>query len=150
MRRFHANPDPLGIPRNRFHVFLFVVLTLNGLSFLFGEPTSQTLNKAMPVLGLRAYGFLLIIGGIAVLCGMFWPGKNRSTGLLVKRTGYVALAFATGIYSIALVFVTPSPGAFLAASFSFYFAVLCAEQVRDINRAVNIIVGKKEASGAVS
>ena len=132
-------PDPLGVPRNPFHVFLFIIVLLNGLAFSFGVSTSAALNGELSTESLRLYGLLLGGGAALVLLGMFWPGDPRG-GLVTKRTGYFGIGAATLIYSIAVWEAVRTPESGLAASVAFTFGCMCFWQVHQINKRVKWII----------
>jgi hypothetical protein len=128
-------PDALGGPRNPFHVFLFLVVLVNGIAQVFGAETSTVLGEALPTWALRIYGCILATGAVAVLFGLFSPADLRDV-LLVKRIGYVALAIACGIFSTAVVFVNHTPGGLFSGSITAGFAGICWWQARAISRVV--------------
>jgi hypothetical protein len=135
--------DPMGLPRNPFHVFLFIIALFNGLSLMFAEPTSTAIENAFDDQWRIAYGALLSVGAGLVLAGMYWQGDRRS-GLFLKRGGYLGLCFATFIYSMAVIFVLHSTGGVLAASVTLGFSGVCGWQVHVINRRV-----KEELAGTI-
>lgn len=136
----NLKPDPMGIPRNAFHVFLFIVALLNGLSFIFGQPTSGTLEAELNPLLLQGYGTLLASSTTMVLSGMYWQG-TPSTGLLLKRTGYLGLCVTTAIYAVALIRTNYSLDVVLATSITASFSAVCGSQVVRINRLVKRRMG---------
>lgn len=136
----HLKPDPMGVPRNAFHVFLFLVAFANGIAIAFGQPTSTTLNSQLDQYFLRVYGLLLSVSTLAVLGGMYWPGDIR-TGLLWKRTGYVGLTFVTAIFAIALIANSErTTDIILVSSITMGFAGICASWVVKINRRVKMFI----------
>lgn len=127
-------PDPLGMPRNPFHVFLIVITLLNGLALVFGVSTSLTLERELVSLLERCYGFLLAVGAAGVLAGMYWPGDPRD-GLLAKRVGYVGLCVASLIYAYATVQRFGLSGALLG-SVCLAFAAICGWYAWQIGKIV--------------
>ena len=138
----HFKPDPMGDPRNPFHVFLLVVLVINGMSIATGPVTSVAI-EAMNDLGVRAFGLLLLAGAGCVLVGMYWPGDRR-TGLLVKKVGYLGLGASTFVYGCAVLYTTHNPGGYLAASVAVALAGICFWTVRRINKRVNKHIAYRE------
>ena len=127
-------PDPLGLPRNPFHVFLIAITFLNGLALVFGVSTSLTLEAELVSLLERCYGFLLAVGSLGVLVGMYWPGDPRD-GLLAKRSGYVALCVASLIYAYATVNRFGVNGVLLG-SICLAFSAICGWYAWQIGRIV--------------
>jgi hypothetical protein len=134
--------DPLGMPRNPFHVFLIIITFLNGLALVFGLSTSLTLQRELISLLERGYGLLLAAGAFGVLVGMFWPGDPRD-GLLAKRAGYVALATASMIYAYGTVARFGVQGVLLG-SLCVAFGSICIWYVRIINKIVRAAIGDSE------
>jgi hypothetical protein len=95
-----VKPDPLGRPRNPWHVYLMVVCTILGAATAFGYTLSAALGDALVSPAERGFGVLMAYGGLMVLIGMFWQGDPR-TGLIAKRVGYLALGIAAVIFGCA-------------------------------------------------
>lgn len=140
MTRLAFKPDPMGERRDPFRVFLFGVAFLNGVSFLFKTAPSSAIEASFPHKYVVIYGALLALGSGCVLVGMFWQGFARD-GLLIKRVGFVALAFVTAIYAIAVVIHTDDrTGVSLIASVVVAFSLICVQQVVRINRRVKFLM----------
>lgn len=135
----HLKPDPLGHPRNPFHVFLFIIILMNGLVIAFGVSTSAAVANALDPEWRRFYGLLLGSGAALVILGIFWPGDPRG-GLLTKRTGYFGLGAATCIFAGAVIYAVRTPESIMASSITFAFGCICFWQVHIINRRVNQII----------
>jgi hypothetical protein len=132
----------MGEPRDPFRVFLFLLAFFNGLAFIFTAPPSTAIEATFDHVFIVGYGVLLTLGSGFVLTGMFWQGFARD-GLLIKRVGFLALAFATAIYTGAVVVSAPGkPGVALAASVAGAFAGICAWQVRRINKRVKYLMSQ--------
>lgn len=127
-------PDPLGVPRNPFHVFLLVICLLNGGVLASGVSTSLSLEAGLVPLFERLYGLILFIGAGAVLAGMFWPADPRS-GLLLKRAGYLALGISATIFGIVGVVRFGLVG-LLSASVAIAFGAICFWYVWRVERFV--------------
>jgi hypothetical protein len=136
--KIQIKPDPLGQPRNGYQVLLFAIAIVNGLSILFFVPTSDALASVLDPMLLRTYGGILASAGIAVLLGMFWLG-HPVTALFLKRFGYLALFVAVGLYGMAIIIVTQTPGGFLSASFCLAFSLLCLRSSRQVNDRIRSI-----------
>lgn len=137
-RRIHEpRLDSSGFPINKFQVFLFVLCAINGFSLMLYVPISSALDGTLDNYQVRIYGSILFLGGVCVLLGMYWP-KVRD-GLLLKRIGYVSLAFATLIYGAAVIVFTGDSSGVLTGSTVLIFGLLCADQVWVINKRIDFL-----------
>lgn len=131
-------PDPIGEPRNSLAVFLLIMSFVSGALFLVGVPSSGGIEAELPRAASLTWGAVLAFGSGCVLLGMFWQGDRR-TGLLLKRTGFLALVVASGVYSATLVLLI-GVRALLSASVVLGYGWACAHQWRRVNRTVIRIV----------
>jgi hypothetical protein len=138
MRRPHLRPDPLGIPRNPFQVYLLCLAILSGGLLAFGVTTSGSIEDSLPTFYATSWGLMLVFGSAAALAGMFWPG-DPMTGLVVKRSGLVAVGIAATVYVVVLVLFF-GMRASLAAGVTLGFAYACFWQVHQINRHIRAVI----------
>lgn len=130
--------DPLGEPRNPLAVYLLVLCVVSGASLLSGLSTSGSIESELPFAAARIWGAMLTAGAGSTLLGMFWQGDRR-TGLLIKRTGLLALSNAAFIYALVLIFAAGMNAAFVAG-IVLGFGVATAIQFVRINRRVHQII----------
>jgi hypothetical protein len=117
-------PDPLGIPRDPYRIFLLSWLAINGLLQACGIPTSSSLDRQLDSHFERLYGGLLGVSALLVLFGMFWPWDPRD-GLIGKVAGFIGLTFGIGIYALATLFTNNAGGSFVGVA-GLCFAAVCA------------------------
>lgn len=84
------------------------------------------------------WGLFLTIGGFLCLLGIYWP-KSPITGMLVERSGLVALGGASFIWSILVVWKVHTNGLF-SALLTFALFLACLAQWRWINKNVGKII----------
>lgn len=130
--------DPMGQTINNFHVFLFVVAAVNGLFLTAGVETSGAIQETLNSWQVRVYGFMLALGGLSVVAGIYWP-KDPRDGLLLKRFGYTALGIVTAVYGGAVIVVSGSVKGGLAGSIAMVFGFLCLDQMLRINARIKLV-----------
>ena len=84
------------------------------------------------------WGAFLVIGGAFCLLGIYWP-KDPITGMLIERTGLVALGGACLIFSGFIVWRVQWNGAFTAL-LTFALFLACLAQWRWINKNVKKVI----------
>jgi hypothetical protein len=84
------------------------------------------------------WGSFLTVGGALILLGIYWP-KNTITGMLIERTGLVALGGACFIWSIAVVYKVHWNGLF-SALLTFGLFLACLAQWRWIDKNVTRVI----------
>lgn len=131
-------PDPLGVPRDDFRVFILAWCVINGIANLFGRPTSVAVQAQLTGVFERVYGATLSLSAAAVLAGMFWLGDPRD-GLVVKRAGYIGLTFAVGVYGGSSVARYSFGGVFIAGA-SLIFAALCARSAWVVHQRIRAAI----------
>lgn len=136
--QLHMKPDPLGYPRNPFAVFLLCLALVSGALTLLGEPASGSMERSLPELPVRVWGGTLTFGAWITLIGMYWPW-SISTGLLMKRTGMLALMVGTVFYTVTLL-VSEGLGVLFPASTVFAFGIAAWVQYRNINRRIRDVI----------
>lgn len=129
----------MGEPRNAFHVLWLAVACLVGSATLVhgGRPHGDDVIGDLPLPVQVAWGALMMLGGIAALLGMFWPGDIR-TGLVLKRLGYMALLVSTAAFCLDAAFVGRVE--LLAAGVSAGFMLACAERVVRVEQVIRSAV----------
>lgn len=140
LQRVHLRPDPLGVPRNAFQVYLLIVVWVSGTGALLGFTTSGVAEQTLHEWARMTWAGFLVVGSTAVLLGMFWPGDNALSGLLFKRFGLVALMFASAVYGFAVAIVS-GLGGMLVVGTTLGFAVACAVTAHRVNQRVHEIIG---------
>lgn len=138
MRVPRLQPDPLGIPRNPFQVYLLCLAIAAGIPLLFGVPTAGSLEASLPRFQVVIWGLMLVLGSSTTLVGMYWPGHPAS-GLLIKRTGLVSVGSAAFVYTSVLVLYF-GVRAGLVIVYTLGFAVACFVQAHYINRHIKAVI----------
>lgn len=136
--RYRLKADPVGEPRNPLAVYLLILCCVSGLSLLGGVFTSGSIESELPFAAARIWGLMLTAGAGSTLIGMFWQGDRR-TGLLIKRTGLLALSISAFIYALVIVTAAGMDGAFVGG-IVLGFGVASAIQFVRINRRVHQII----------
>jgi hypothetical protein len=131
-------PDPLGVPRNPFAVYVLVLALISGVTQAVGVTASQSIESALPNYVSQSWGGMLAFGSGITLVGMYWPGAV-ATGLLHKRIGMLALMVACFVYS-AVVLFHYGFGRFFPAGTIFGFGCAAFVQYRAIDRRVKAII----------
>lgn len=134
----HLKPDPLGVPRNPFAVFLLCLALASGTITLLGTPASTSMEAALPELAVRTWGGTLAFGSWITLVGMYWQ-RDISTGLLMKRIGMLSLMIGASFYTITLL-ASEGIRVLFPASTVFCFGVAAFVQYRNINRRIRFII----------
>lgn len=98
-------PDPMGLPRNPFQVYLMAVAIFSGGSILIRDvpATAGTAEAYLEGWSLVLWAVLLVVGGTLTLAGMYWQWDVRDA-LLAKRLGLVMLSLPVGCYGLILAF----------------------------------------------
>jgi len=95
------------------------------------QPTSGTLERALPWLLVVIWYVLLSLASVTALLGIFW--REVLAGLLIERAGLMGLASAGSVYAIALIAVGGWT-AVAAAGFVMGFAGASVVRAVDIGR----------------
>lgn len=122
--------------RSPFQLYLLGLITISGLAILAGL-SNNPINEAMGPYSI-AWGIFLAGGGFLSLLGIYWP-KNPFTGMLIERSGLVALGGASLIWSILVVWRVQMTGLFTAV-LTFALFLACLAQWRWINKNVNRVM----------
>lgn len=125
MRRLwgRLKPDPIGMPRDEFRVFILAWCAVNGLAIALGSSTSASVEAQLSETFERLYGATLSISATAALVGSYWQGDARD-GLLARRTGYTGMGFAVAIFAAATL-TRFSLGGIFISGVSLIFAGIC-------------------------
>lgn len=125
-----------------FQIFILVLLTVAGFPLIFGASSSDIV-KAVGEPYSNIWGFLLFIGGFSNLLGIYWP-KSIVTGMLIEKTGLVALGGASLVWS-GLVLWRVHWGGLFTASLTFGLFVTCVVQFVFLSKQLKKI--EEEADG---
>jgi hypothetical protein len=123
--------------RSPFQLYLMGLLTLSGLAMMSGISHSP-ITDAMGKTSTYVWGAFLFLGGFSSLLGVYWP-RNPVTGMLIERTGVVALGGSSFIWSVLVVWRVHLDGLFSSA-LTFALFLACLAQWRWINKNVNIVM----------
>ena len=122
--------------RSPFQLYLIGLITISGIGLMMGL-SDNPINKAMGPYSI-AWGGFLFIGGFFNLLGIYWP-KNPVTGMLIERSGLVALGGASLLWSVLIVWKVQLTGLF-SATLTFALFLACLAQWRWINKNVSEIM----------
>lgn len=123
--------------RSPFQIYLVALAVLGGIGIL----TKLSKNMIVDAMGKpysTLWGLFLVIGGMLIILGIFWP-RNIVTALLIERSGLVALGGASLIWSILVVWKVHTGGLF-SALLTFGLFLACLAQWRWVNKNVSSIV----------
>lgn len=135
-------------PQNRspWQLYLLILITISGLAFLF-DLSQNPITEAMGQPYTHIWGFFLSVGGFLSLLGIHWPIKSKTpvTGMLIERTGLVALGGASLIWSVLVIWRVHMSGVFSATlTFGLFLASLAQWfwLNKNINRVIKAIDDK--------
>ena len=123
--------------RSPFQLYLLALITLSGIAILTGLSNSP-ITQAMGSPEKYIWGSFLFVGGFFCLLGIYWP-KDPITGMLIERTGLVALGGACLIWSVLVLWRVQWTGLF-SATLTFALFLACLAQWRWINKDVNKVM----------
>lgn len=124
--------------RSPFQIYLISLITVSGLALATGI-SSNMITEKMGTPYTQIWGAFLAIGGLLTLIGVYWPREETITGLLIERTGLVALGGASFIWSVLVVWRVHMSGVF-SASLTFGLFLACFRQWRWVNKNVNKVI----------
>lgn len=122
--------------RSPFQLYLIGLITVAGLSIMIGI-SDNPIYKAMGGYSV-VWGAFLFIGGTLQLLGIHWP-RSTFTGMLVERSGLVAVGGASLLWSILVVWKVHLTGLF-SAILTFALFMACLAQWRWVNKNVSRII----------
>jgi hypothetical protein len=135
---------PLRTGRSPFQIYLIALVLLAGVGILTGlsnNPITESMGKPYSTM----WGVFLSIGGFLILLGIYWP-KDKITGMLIERSGLVALGGACLIWSILVLWRVQLNGLF-SATLTFGLFLACLAQWfwinGDVNRVLKVIDDNK-------
>lgn len=123
--------------RSPFQLYLISLILLAGLGILTGVSNS-TITEAMGKPYSIIWGIFLTIGGFFILLGIYWP-RNTVTGMLIERSGLVALGGACLIWSVLVIWRVQLNGLF-SAMLTFGLFLACLAQWRWIDQNVKEVM----------
>jgi predicted MFS family arabinose efflux permease len=123
-------------PPNPFESFLLGVCVVQGAAAVIGFSQPAAFEGSFPPWVHRAWGVILLLGGVAAVVGLYWPG-DPVDGVLIKRVGLVALAGVTIAYGIAGL-ATPTR-LFVGATFNLAFGIACIIRIRQVTAAISAL-----------
>lgn len=123
--------------RSPFQLYLLGLITVSGLALVSGISTNPV-TKAMGNPYNVIWGTFLFVGGFLCLLGIYWP-KNPLTGMLIERSGLVALGGASLIWSILVMWRVQLTGLF-SALLTFALFLACVAQWLWINKNVGKVI----------
>ena len=129
-------------PQNRspWQLYLLALITISGIAFLT-DLSKNPITDAMGQPYTHIWGFFLAIGGFLCLLGIHWPKKSKNpvTGMLIERTGLVALGGASLIWSVLVIWRVHMSGLF-SATLTFGLFLASIAQWFWINSNVNRVI----------
>lgn len=123
--------------RSPFQLYLLALIILSGLATMLGI-SENPITDEMGDPYTSFWGFFLSIGGVLSLAGIYWP-KSPITGMLIERTGVVALGGASFIWSFLVIWRVQLNGLF-SASLTFGLFLACIAQWYWINKNINRVI----------
>lgn len=123
--------------RSPWQLYLLFLITISGLALMLGI-SKNPITDSMGHPYTNIWGFFLTVGGLLSLVGIYWP-KDPVTGMLVERTGLVALGGASFIWSVLVVWKVHLNG-LLSATLTFGLFLASCAQWYWINKNVNKVI----------
>lgn len=120
-------------PLNPFEAYQLVACIVQGIGVVSGYAKPPSIEILLPNLLRFVWGTLLLLGGVAVVVGLYWRW-DPIDGVLIRRIGLIAAGGGTGIYGIALLALGPE--GFVAGVFNIAFALACFARVHQIGVAI--------------
>jgi hypothetical protein len=133
--RWGSEPRPVGEP-NPFEAYMFAACVAQGAVVLLGAARPTSIELALPTLLRVLWAVLLLVGGVAVLTGLYWPGSPL-TGVEIKRPGLVAVGGAALAYGVAL--LPFGAAGMVVAIANVSFSLACAVRVWQVTRRVRAV-----------
>lgn len=124
---------PTGRP-NPFETTLLLACIVVGVTAVTGYGRPAAFQGVLPPWGQAVWGWLVLIGGIAAVTGLYWPA-DPVDGVLIKRVGLVVLCPSTIAYGVAGL-VTDPAGRVVAAVFAIALGVACGWRVQQVTAAI--------------
>jgi len=109
---------------------------LVGASRVLAEPTSGSLERALPPYLVTAWYILLTFGSVVALVGVFW--RDGITGLLIERAGLFSLSAACLVYGLSISMTGGFRG-LAAATFVFGFSAAALTRAIDVGRIIRFV-----------
>lgn len=123
--------------RSPFQIYLVALVILGGFGIITGVNRNMIIN-AMGEPYATYWGLFLTVGGLLILMGIYWP-RDKFTGMLVERTGLVALGGASAIWSVLVIWKTQTNGLF-SALLTLGLFLACLRQWRWIDKNVHKVI----------
>lgn len=123
--------------RSPWQLYLLIMITASGAALML-DISQNAVTDAMGHPYTSVWGFFLTIGGFLSLLGIYWP-KDPITGMLIERTGLVALGGASLIWSVLVIWRVHLNGLFSATLTLGLFLASCAQWFW-INKNVNKVI----------
>lgn len=123
--------------RSPFQLYLLALIIISGFATTLGF-ADNAITDQMGEPYTTLWGFFLTGGGVLSLTGIYWP-KNPISGMLIERTGVVALGGASLIWSVLVIWRVHWNG-FFTASLTFGLFLACIAQWYWINKNVNKVM----------
>lgn len=123
--------------RSPFQLYLLGLITVSGLAIATGisdNPIIRAMGSPYDIL----WGASLFVGGFLSLLGIYWP-REVFTGMLIERSGLVALGGASLIWSVLVVYRVQTDGLF-SALLTFALFLACLAQWKWIDKNVNKVI----------
>lgn len=130
--------DPLAASRHPFETYLLALAAISGLPLIIGEPTSGTIDEALPYPLVLVWGLMLLVGSTIALVGLYWRGRS-ATGLVLERAGLIGVGGASLVYATALVILVQFEGAF-SSCITAGFGLACFTQARRISMRIQMVL----------
>lgn len=115
---------------------MFAACVVQGTALLTGAARPTSIEQALPMALRVVWATLLLLGGVAVLLGLYWPGSPM-TGIEIKRPGLVAAGGAALAYGLAL--LPFGAAGMVVAITNVSFALACAVRVWQVTRRVRAV-----------
>lgn len=131
--------DPFRVGRHPFQRYTLGLAFLGGLPLLFGEPTSGSVEEALPWPVVVAWGLILVVGCATALVGVFWPLREpvtpRSfvTALFLERLG-LALVWPTALVYASIIALMTGFAGLLVAALVAGFGWAARRRMKDVTR----------------
>lgn len=141
VRRWVRKHIPTWLVLYDFEIFVALLCLLAGVPYLLGEVDPASLEAKLPKELVTVWGFILTIGPLAILIGIFKHYRavrieDRVFWCRIEAWGLSALAYSAYIYASAILLNLPTQG-WIAAMLVYAFGAVC--HVREIDLQLQVV-----------
>lgn len=141
--------DPFRAGRHPFQRYILALAVVGSVPLVFGEPTSGSIESALPSLIVLGWALTLIAGCGIALVGVYWPLREPITpasfvtSLFLERLG-LAMVWPTALVYAAIIVIETQWRGVLVACIVAGFGWAARRRMRDCARTFKRALEAKE------